>query len=257
MASSRVWLGRSSRGIDAQQGLGVGVPHLAEEGLGGGLLDDAPGVHHRDVVGPGGDHAEVVGDQHHGHVALALLGLEQVEDLGLDGDVEGGGGLVGEEQAGAAGQGDGDDHPLAHAAGELLGVLLEAPLRLGDADRAQQGDGGLLALGLGVVEVLLDRLGDLVADALHGVQRGHRVLEHHGHLRAPDLAEHVGVGVEHLAAVEAHAAGAAGVGGDEAHDRAGQDRLARAGLAHDAEGPAPLEGEVDVLDGADGALAGA
>ena len=37
------------------------------------LLDDAAGVHHRDLVGAAGDDAEVVGDEHHRHEPLALL----------------------------------------------------------------------------------------------------------------------------------------------------------------------------------------
>ena len=60
------------------------------------------------------------------HVPLALQLAEQVEDLRLHGDVEAGGGLVGQEQPRGAGQGDGDHDPLAHAARELEGVGLVA-----------------------------------------------------------------------------------------------------------------------------------
>ena len=62
----------------------------------------------------------------------------QVEDLRLHGDVEGGGRLVGEQQRRAAGQGDGDHHALAHAAGQLVRVLVEPALGLGDADVVEQ-----------------------------------------------------------------------------------------------------------------------
>ena len=79
------------------------------------LLDDLPGVHHRHPLGHLGHDAEVVGDQHHGHAEVGLELAHQVEDLGLDGDVEGGGGLVGDEQLGAGGQRHGDHHPLGHA----------------------------------------------------------------------------------------------------------------------------------------------
>ena len=58
----------------------------------------------------------------------------QVEDLRLDGDVERRGRLVGDQQLGIAGERDGDHHPLAHAARQLVGILVDAPLRLGDAD---------------------------------------------------------------------------------------------------------------------------
>ena len=150
------------------------------------LLDDLAGVHHRDVVGAPGHHAEVVGDQDHRHVPFALLAGQQVEDLGLHRHVEGGGRLVGEEDLRAAGERDGDRDPLAHAAGQLVGVLAEALLGFGDADGLQQRERGGAGLGLVHVQVLDERLGDLALDLHHRVERGHRVLEDHRHLGAPD-----------------------------------------------------------------------
>src|SRR5215203_1645550 len=46
----------------AQQGLGVRMAHLGEQHRGRGLLDDATGVHHGDLVRAPGDHAKVVRD---------------------------------------------------------------------------------------------------------------------------------------------------------------------------------------------------
>ena len=159
----------------------------AKSTLVGRPLDDLAGVHDGDLVGAAGDDAEVVGDEDHRHVALALLGGEQVEDLGLHGDVEGGGGLVGEEQLRAAGQGDGDRDPLAHAAGELVGVLVEPALGLGDADRLQQGQRrSLRASSFGMSRWWRSDSAIWRADLHHRVERGHRVLEDHRHLGAPD-----------------------------------------------------------------------
>ena len=59
--------------------------------------------------------------------------IEILEDLGLDGHVQGRGGLVADQDLRIAGHGDGDDHPLAHAAGKLMGILLISPLRLCDS----------------------------------------------------------------------------------------------------------------------------
>ena len=100
----------------AQQRLGVRVLHAGEQRRGRRVLDDPPAVHDRDLVGPAGDDAEVVGDQHHRHVAVGLVVLEQVQDLGLHGDVERRGRLVGEQQLRPAGQRQRDHHPLPHAA---------------------------------------------------------------------------------------------------------------------------------------------
>ena len=83
-----------------------------------------------------GDHAEVVGDQQDRHAELVAAGAQQVEDLRLDGDVERGGRLVGDQQRGPAGERHGDHHPLAQAARQLVRILREAPLGRADADHA-------------------------------------------------------------------------------------------------------------------------
>ena len=62
--------------------------------------------------------------------------VEQVEDLRLDGDVESRGRLVGDEQLRLAGQGHGDHHPLAQAAGELVGIGAQPLVRAGACRRA-------------------------------------------------------------------------------------------------------------------------
>ena len=54
---------------------------------------------------------------------------EQLHDLRLRRDVQRGGGLVGDQQLRIPGQRDRDHHPLAHAAGELVRVLVETALR--------------------------------------------------------------------------------------------------------------------------------
>ena len=64
----------------------------------------------------------------------------QLEDLRLDGDVERGRRLVGDEELGIAGERHRDHDALAHAAGELVRVVVEARLRRRDADAAQHLD---------------------------------------------------------------------------------------------------------------------
>ena len=68
--------------------------------VGRAALDAAAAVHHQDVVGELGDHAEVVRDDDDRGAELLLQVADQVEDLRLDGDVEGGRRLVGDEQLG-------------------------------------------------------------------------------------------------------------------------------------------------------------
>ena len=106
----------------------------------GAVLDRAAGVHHQHVVGHLGDHPEVVGDDDDRGVELALQVLEQVEDLRLHGHVERGGRLVGDQQARVVDQAHRDHRALAHAAGELVRVVVDAAVRLRDADPVEHLD---------------------------------------------------------------------------------------------------------------------
>ena len=57
----------------------------------------------RDALRGLGDDAHIVGDEHEAHAGVALQLEQEVEDLRLNGDVERGGRLVGNEEAGIAG----------------------------------------------------------------------------------------------------------------------------------------------------------
>ena len=81
-----------------------------------------------------------MGDEDDAHPELLAAAGEQIEDLGLDGHVERGGRLVGDEQLGLAGERHGDHHPLAHAARELVRVRVDARLGRGDADEVEHLD---------------------------------------------------------------------------------------------------------------------
>ena len=85
-------------------------------------------------------------------VRLAQV-AHQAEDLSLDGDIERGGRLVGDQDRGVARQRHGDHDPLAHAARHLVGVLVEPLLGIGNADQFEHlerpGLGGVLVRGPG------------------------------------------------------------------------------------------------------------
>ncbi len=112
---------------------------------------------------------------------------DQVEHPRLHGDVERGRRLVADQQRGVVGQRDGEHDALALAAGELVGV---GPRRVG---RGRAGRPGRAARPPRArrpapsrpVAVDASDLGDLGADPHHRVQRGHRLLEHHGHVAVP------------------------------------------------------------------------
>ena len=93
-------------------------------------------MHDRDPVGDVADDADVVGDEEVGEAELVLEVVEQVDDLRLDRDVEGGDRLVGDDQLRLQRQRPGDPDPLPLAAGELV---REAVVVLGgEADPLEQ-----------------------------------------------------------------------------------------------------------------------
>ncbi|EMF27026.1 cation transport ATPase [Streptomyces gancidicus BKS 13-15] len=233
----------------AQQSVRVGVGGVGEQLAAPGGLHDLARVEHVDLVAESRDHAEVVGDHQQGGALLVHELLEQLQDLRLDGHVEGRGGLVGDEQARGAGDRHGDERALAHAAGELVRVLLEPPGRVGDADPVQQV-GGLLAGGLPLhPAVTLQDLGDLHADRDDRVQRGQRVLEDHRHLAAAQVAARGRVHREQVRAVElGTAADGETLRGQQAHQGQGGHGLAAAGLADQAHDLALVDLEGDAVD---------
>jgi hypothetical protein len=191
-------------------------------------------------------------------LVLALQLREQVHDLGLDGHVEGRGGLVGDDHVRLQGQRHGDHDALAHTAGELVRVVVH-PRRGGrDLHPVHQLDG--LGLGLLLGEALVDaeHLAELVAHGEHRVQRAERVLEDHGDPPAADLAALLGGHLEHVLAAEEDLAlrdpGRRHV--EDAHDRLRGHRLAGAGLAEHGEGLAGVDVVVDAVDGPYDTLAG-
>ena len=170
----------SGAGLDGgdgtEQAAGVLVAGVGEDLLGGALLDDLASVHDGDGVCHLGHEGEVVGDEDHREAELLAQLVEQVDDLLLHGHVEGGGGLVGDDQLRVAGQGHGDEHALALAAGQLVRVGLQRALRI-EAHELEQflGAAGAAAGG----ELLHLRLDE------HGrVERGESVLIDHGDLVA-------------------------------------------------------------------------
>ena len=123
---------------------------------------------------------------------IALHFLEQLEHAGLDGDVEVTCGFVGYEELSAAGKGQSDNDPLTLAAGELVGILGHDAFGVGQLDLFQQFDGAAAHVFFAhTLVVLVKHVRHDSADAEHGVEAAHRVLEYHGDLAATDIAAHL------------------------------------------------------------------
>jgi hypothetical protein len=181
-----------------------------------------------------------------------------IENLGLNGDVERGRRLVGDQERRFATQRHGDHDALAHAARHVVRIVVDALRRRGDPhqfehfDRARFG-GARRHLGMGQ-----DRLDDLLADGVDRIERGHRLLEDHRHLAAAQLAPLVGRQRQHVAISEQHRLGLdlARRARHQTHDRQRRHALAAAGLADKADGAPAGNAEADAVDGAEQAAVG-
>ncbi len=125
-------------GLGFEQAACVGVLGAGEDLLGTSRLHDLALGHDAHAVGHFPDDAEVVGDEEERHPEPVAQVAQQAQDLGLDGDVEGGGRLVGDEEVGLVGERHRDHHALALAARQLVRIGAEPAGRLRQTDQAQQ-----------------------------------------------------------------------------------------------------------------------
>ena len=254
-------------GQRSDQRLRVGMPGVLEQAGDGGALDHPPQVHDHHLLGDLGDDRQVVRDEQHRHVVALLDVSHQLQHLRLDGHVDGGRGLVGDQQAGMVDERHGDHHPLPHAAREVEDVGVQAGLGARDADVAQHLDGDLVRLVLGHLRVVdQDRLAELVADGMQQAQRRHRLLVDVGDLVAADLPQPLRLG--QVIGQDLRLGAIVAVQDDlpaldlarprlNLQDRLRQDALAAAALPHQADGLALVDRQGHPVHGAHHARLGA
>ena len=134
-----------------------------------------------------------MGNPNDRHAEFPAQALHDVEDLRLDGHIEGGGRFVGDQNLGIARQRDGDHHALPHAPRELVRKVAQASGRFGDAHEIEQLRGPFAGSGLVHAEMDAQGLRQLVAHGEHGIQRRHRILEDEPHPGTAHLPEPVRV----------------------------------------------------------------
>jgi hypothetical protein len=122
-------------GDGGQERLGIGVERATEELVVGGDLDELTEVHHADTIGDVAHNGEVVADEEVRKVEVALQLAEEIEDLALDGDVEGANGLVKDNEFGVDSERARNGDALSLTAAQLVRVA--APERLGETDEVE------------------------------------------------------------------------------------------------------------------------
>ena len=118
-----------------------------------------------------------MGDEKVSEFEFALEGLEEIEDLGLDRDIEGGGGLVADEQGRAHDESPGNADALALAAAKGVGKS-EAVVG-GKADARHDFGDAFVALASVCQPVNDEGFGDNIVDGHSGVERRVGVLKDH------------------------------------------------------------------------------
>ncbi len=78
-----------------------------------GFFHDMPGIHHDDALADLGHNAKVVGDQQDRHAEFRLEPGQEIEDLGLDGDIQCRRRFVGDEQSRVTGKRHRDHRALS------------------------------------------------------------------------------------------------------------------------------------------------
>ena len=124
---------------------GIGMARIGQHLLGRPFLHHLAGIHHDDArhtfaMTPSAWLMRMIAAP-----KSRLSSHDQVENLRLDGDVERGGRLVGDQQRGLVGKAHREHDALAHAAGELVRIGVDRALRRGDPHAAEQRDGAVVA----------------------------------------------------------------------------------------------------------------
>src|SRR5664279_1298047 len=238
-------------GDRGQQPLRVGVGRARVQLQDRRFLDEPARIHHRDLVGNVRNDSQVVGDQDEAHVALRLKIGEQLHDLRLHGDVQCGGGLVGDDDLGVQRQGDGDHDALPHPARELVGEVVDPVVSGRDVDPVHQLDGMLLGILPGRATVHPKHLTDLEPHTVDRVEGGQRILEDHRDLLTAVASSCLLREGQQICPPETDRplGDVSGRGVENAHDGLRGDRLAGAGLAQYREGLAGMQVEADAVDG--------
>ena len=116
------------------------------------------------------DDAEIVRDEQHRHSELFLEVVDQLQDLRLHGHVERGRRLVGDQQAWPTCECCRNHHPLAHAARQIVRILIDPLLRRRNADTVRAAQSRARApRDSRQLRVQPERLRDLPADRKTGL----------------------------------------------------------------------------------------
>ena len=223
------------------------------------ILDHPPEIHHRHIIRHLRYHAQIMRNDDNRRAEVLLQLLHQVDNLRLNRDIQRRSRLVRDQDRRIARQRQRNHHALTHPAAQLMWILLDPLLRIGDAHAVQHINRHLQRLFFAEALVQFHHFRNLPANRMQRIQRGHRLLKDHRDLAAADAAHLHALGVE-LDDIDRFGAALlpakndlalddfARRGLDQLHDRMRRDALATAAFAHDAQRLPVRQAEADTLD---------
>ena len=193
------------------------------------------------------DDGEVVTDEDKRNSEFLLQFLDKVDDLGLDGNIEGGDRLIADDQLRFEDHGPGDAYPLALATGEFMGISIDHQWQQADLVHDLLYPVSPLLLGE-FWKVYGQRFGDDLTDSHAWVEGSQRILK--DDLQLFSYAGHLG-GVQPFQVFTApdHLSGG---WREELQDSSAQRRFPASGFPDDAQGLACPELKADIIDGLQG-----
>ena len=167
----------------------------------------------------------------------------------MDGDIEGGCGLVGDKKIGSVGERHGDHHALALAPRELMREGAETRDGIRNTDFLQKLDNASLDLFGASCAMQLQYFADLPRDRMQRIERGHWLLEDHGDLGASNLAQACLTAGQKILALEQHLALHLGGAAEQTHDRESGNGFAGAQLADKRHRGSAFQRKGNAVDG--------
>ena len=211
-------------------------------------LDHLAQIHNGNAIGDVLHDGQVVGDKQIRRTKLVLKFLEQVQNLGLNGNIQSGNGLVADDQLGLQSEGAGDADTLTLTAREFVRIAVDV---LGvQTDDVQQLADALDTLFLCTHAMNGHGLRNNFADGHTRVERSIGVLEDELHL-ATHILDLVLAHLGNVFALEEHFA-CRRLG--QAHDGAARRGLTATRLADQAKGLARINLERNVIHSRDDTL---
>ena len=110
--------------MGVEKRLCIRMHRFSVEFLPAAFLDNIAEIHDNNPVGDMLDNRKVMGDEDHRQVSFLQQLGQQVEHLGLDGNVKGGNRFIGDDQVRFCRKGSGNADSLPLAAGEFMRIAL-------------------------------------------------------------------------------------------------------------------------------------